>query len=188
MVSMVVKERSIRHWVQLFKNGRVNVHDDERPGRPADARSTETLTALLYHLEQDRRLTIAELQRRLADNNAPDVSRSTICRLLREAGFCKVCARWVPRDLTEEHKQQRMYAAETFLVRYADDPGMLERIRFSYLKVWLGSIRFSSDEELVKNVLQYFRDLDGDYYKTGMLKLPKRYQKCMNVFGDYVEK
>ncbi|GFU78089.1 uncharacterized protein TNCV_1316191 [Trichonephila clavipes] len=35
-------------------------------------------------------------------------------------GYRKLCARWVPKMLTEEHKKKRMGFALDFLTRYAE--------------------------------------------------------------------
>lgn len=54
----------------------------------------------------------------------------TIQRIVRtDLGFRKVCARWVPHELTEEYKNRRMAAALDFLARYeAEGELMLSRI------------------------------------------------------------
>jgi len=38
-----------------------------------------------------------------------------------QLGYGKVCARWVPKMLTEEHKKQRVACALTFLIRYHEE-------------------------------------------------------------------
>ena len=45
-----------------------------------------------------------------------------------DLGYHKVCARWVPKQLTSQHKDQRVDVATKFLQRYDEDPGILERI------------------------------------------------------------
>ncbi|UYV67486.1 hypothetical protein LAZ67_5000874 [Cordylochernes scorpioides] len=60
---------------------------------------------------EDRRITV----RKLCDL-VPDVSKTTIDKILREhLGYSKVCAIWVPKMLTEDHKRQRVDAAQKFL-------------------------------------------------------------------------
>jgi len=36
-------------------------------------------------------------------------------------GFCKVCARWVPKQLTEEHRNNRVAICQHLLDRYANE-------------------------------------------------------------------
>ena len=45
-----------------------------------------------------------------------------------DLGYYKVCARWVPKQLTLEHKQRREEVARQFLQRYEEDTSILERI------------------------------------------------------------
>jgi len=52
----------------------------------------------------------------------PEVSQSTIGRTLTEKlEYRKVCARWVPRTLTEDHQRQRIDSARKFLQCYAEE-------------------------------------------------------------------
>jgi hypothetical protein len=44
-----------------------------------------------------------------------------------DLGYYKVCAQWVPKQLTAQHKQQHMDVVIQFLQRY-EDPSILERI------------------------------------------------------------
>lgn len=46
----------------------------------------------------------------------PDLSKTCIGKILTDhLGYAKVCARWVPRMLTEEHKRQCIEEACEFL-------------------------------------------------------------------------
>ncbi|KAJ4435619.1 hypothetical protein ANN_18235 [Periplaneta americana] len=40
---------------------------------------------------------------------------------MQHLGYHKICARWVPRQLSDQHKTQRMASALTFLMRYHTD-------------------------------------------------------------------
>ncbi|KAJ4445799.1 hypothetical protein ANN_12484, partial [Periplaneta americana] len=59
---------------------------------------------------------------------------------------------------------------------------------FTKLKDFLGGTCFGSDEELKKTVNTWLNELAAEEYNTGILKLVNRYDKCLNVGGDYVEK
>jgi hypothetical protein len=41
---------------------------------------------------------------------------------------------------------------------------------------------------LEKTVVPYFISLEEEYYRVGMLKLVKRWDKCLNANGEHVEK
>ena len=45
-----------------------------------------------------------------------------------DLGYSKVCARWVPKELTVVHKRQRVEVVTQFARRYEEDPSFLERI------------------------------------------------------------
>ena len=49
-------------------------------------------------------------------------------------------------------------------------------------------LRFSLNEEVMAAVEGYFMDLPEYYFKTGIVLLKKRWAKCIEVGGDYIEK
>ncbi|GBN02521.1 hypothetical protein AVEN_31191-1 [Araneus ventricosus] len=59
---------------------------------------------------------------------------------------------------------------------------------FLKLKEFLGGKRFGSDEELENAVTTWLNELASEEYDMGILKLVDRYDKCLNVGGDYLEK
>lgn len=99
----------VRRWVRDFKNGRTDVHDEARAGRPSV--SDETIANVEAAMLEDRRVTVRELCEKI-----PEVSKTTIDKILTEhLGYSKVCARWVPKMLTADHQRQRVEAAQEFL-------------------------------------------------------------------------
>ncbi|GBM35068.1 hypothetical protein AVEN_203231-1 [Araneus ventricosus] len=59
---------------------------------------------------------------------------------------------------------------------------------FLKLKEFLRGKRFGSDEELENAVTTWLNELVAEECDMGILKLADRYDKCLNVGGDYVEK
>jgi hypothetical protein len=59
---------------------------------------------------------------------------------------------------------------------------------FPKFKEYLGGIRFKSDEEVKDAVKEWLNGLAAEVYDEGIQKLVTRYDKCMNVGGDCVEK
>ncbi|KAJ4433803.1 hypothetical protein ANN_16115 [Periplaneta americana] len=53
---------------------------------------------------------------------------------------------------------------------------------------WLGSKRFDDDEELKTSVVSWLQSQAAEFYDCGISKLVRRYDKCLNVTGNYVEK
>ncbi|KAJ4451520.1 hypothetical protein ANN_02984 [Periplaneta americana] len=74
---------------------------------------------------ENRRFTITELS-----SHFPQISRTLLHEIVtKHLLFKKVCARWVPKNLTPEHKMQRLGVALTFLQRYhVDGYEFLDRI------------------------------------------------------------
>ena len=56
------------------------------------------------------------------------------------------------------------------------------------MKTWLGDNRFSSNEEIIAVTNEYFKGFDKNYFLRGMKKHEYRYNKCIQLKGDYVEK
>lgn len=78
---------SLRHvykWVQRFKDGRTDTHDDVRSGRPSDSLTDDAIAAVRALLEENRRFTITDLHREMAERYLVDCSRTTIHRILTE--------------------------------------------------------------------------------------------------------
>ncbi|UYV60450.1 hypothetical protein LAZ67_1001183 [Cordylochernes scorpioides] len=114
----------VRRWRSWFLEGRQNVHDDERSGRPVTATDNAAVAAVRNVVEADRRVTIDEIMIRLPPGI--EIGRSSIGTIMSDVlDFRKVCARWVPRLLLENHKQQRMEAARAFLEMHQKDGDQL---------------------------------------------------------------
>lgn len=112
----IMSDSKVRKWVRAFNEGRENVHDEPRSGRPSVI-SDELVHAVDDKIREDRRFTISDL-----DVNFPNVSRTTLYRIVSEhLNFRKLCSRWVPRLLTESHKMKRMASALAFLERYHEE-------------------------------------------------------------------
>jgi hypothetical protein len=58
---------------------------------------------------------------------------------------------------------------------------------FPKLKEFLGGRRFKSDEEVKYAVKEWLNGLVAEVYDEGIQKLVTRYDKCLNVGGDYVK-
>jgi tRNA A37 methylthiotransferase MiaB len=91
----------------MFNEGRINVHNEERSGRPS--LSTEDLKKkqIDEHIRQDRRSTLEELHEKFLHEIHS-----------KHLGYKKNCARWVPRMLADDHRKKRIGAALKFLERY----------------------------------------------------------------------
>jgi [histone H3]-lysine36 N-dimethyltransferase SETMAR len=103
-------------WCKKFKDGRTEVHDEARSGRPSII-TDEVVDAVQTKILTDRRIKISELC-----IDFPDVSRGTIFEIVKNClGYKKLCARWVPKMLTADHLTKRMAASLELLTRYHNE-------------------------------------------------------------------
>lgn len=108
--------KNVRKWCREFLSGRENVHDEERTGRPSH--SNETVQAVEAEMLKNRRVTVKDLEEKLGGV----CSRDSIRVILKDTlNYRKVSARWVPKQLTEDHKRQRVECAEEVLRRYEEE-------------------------------------------------------------------
>jgi hemolysin-activating ACP:hemolysin acyltransferase len=56
------------------------------------------------------------------------------------------------------------------------------------MKVWLANQCFHTNEELMDGVNIWLLDSAAPFFDEGIQKLVSRYNKCLNVDGNYVEK
>lgn len=138
----VMSESKVRKWVRQFKDGRDNVHDEDRSGRPSLIRD-DLVASVEAKIRENRRFTITGLS-----NEFPDVSRSVLYNIVSEhIKFRKLCSRWVPKLLTEDHKNQRFECATKFLTRYDEEgDGFLSQI-ITGDETWISHITPESKQQ-----------------------------------------
>ena len=84
----------------MFKNGRTNVHDEERIGRLTIV-TDELVAKINEKIHENRRFTITEFSLEF-----PEISGSLLHEIVTEKlGYHKFCARWVPKFLSEDQKK-----------------------------------------------------------------------------------
>jgi histone-lysine N-methyltransferase SETMAR len=71
---------------------------------------------------------------------------------------------------------------------YSPDLAPSDYHLFTYLKNWLRSQLFSSNEALMEGVKTWLSSQAADFFDTGIHKLIPRYDKYLNSGGNYVEK
>lgn len=106
---------SVRRWIADFKGGRSDIIDKPRSGRPSSA-VTEANKQLVDELiRSNRRITTRDI------NEVIEVSQGSVHNIIRDLGYSKVCARWVPRQLTDELKHSRLDVCRQMLQRYRNE-------------------------------------------------------------------
>ena len=59
---------------------------------------------------------------------------------------------------------------------------------FPKFKLFLADQRVSSNQEAIAAVEWYFADLTKNHYRDGIMALEHRWNKCISLKGNYVEK
>jgi len=98
-----VSRRFVYEWIEMIENGRMILTDVEHSRLPATALTTRNEEGTLELIRENRRLTIEEVAGRL------NVSVGSVYSLIHDSlKFSKVCSKWVPKEMTEEHKLKRL--------------------------------------------------------------------------------
>jgi histone-lysine N-methyltransferase SETMAR len=115
--TQVVNERTVRDWFVKFRSGSFDLHNQPR-GRPETKLDNDELKALV---ESDPAQSARELALKF------NVSKATILAHLHEIGKVKKLDKWVPHELNDVQKRNRLEACLSLLVRHKNEP-FLDRI------------------------------------------------------------
>ena len=139
---------TIKRWVKEFQRGRESLEDDPRSGRPTTSTSPENIEKVHKLVIENRRISLYELE------EATGISYGSIHNILHdELHMSKVCARWVPKMLSDDMKQSRVTISGAMLTRYntnpddfhfrvvtCDEPGCIIMIRRVNRNRWNGNM------------------------------------------------
>jgi len=107
---------SVYKWSSAFKKGRETVEDEPHERRPRTSITDENRDRVDALIWENRRITVCKLSGIL---NISDGSVKTIIK--QHLPYSKVCARWIPRLLTDEHKSTRLQVAQSLLSWYEQE-------------------------------------------------------------------
>jgi len=113
----------VSQWHAWFKTGRTSVNDDEHTGRPRSCTTPETVAQIQELVRQDRQWTIHNIAEEVG------IGYGTCQRvLMEELGRHHVAAKFVPRILTTDQKQQRVNVCTELRQLASDDETFLSRV------------------------------------------------------------
>lgn len=95
---------TVNKWYARFESGEEVVLSQERSGRPSTSVTDAKKAQIDELVRENRRVTIRELE------NEVGISFGSVHEILNDLGYQKVCARWVPKLLSEEQCQARVSA------------------------------------------------------------------------------
>ncbi|XP_027233874.2 uncharacterized protein [Penaeus vannamei] len=110
-------------WCARFKEGREDMEDNLRSGRPSTTRTEVNVERVRHMLRSDRRLTVRLMANELG------INRDSVWKILTEdLDKRKVCAKMVPKLLNDDQKDRRMQVCRDILERLETDPDLLGRV------------------------------------------------------------
>jgi len=132
-------------WNKRFKERREEVEADSRSGTPSTSRTAENIERVKQMMRADRRLTVRMIAEELS------INKDTVWSIITEnLEMRKVCAKMVPKLLSEEQKQQRATVCQDIIERLEDDPDLLGRV-ITGAESWI----FDYDPETKRQSLQW---------------------------------
>ena len=158
-----MSDSSVREWCRKFRDGRTDVHDEGGQGRHSNV-TDELVQKVDQCVSGNRRFTIPGLPEEF-----PQISRTNLYRTVTDRlGYHKFCARWVPKQLTDLHKIQRMGSALTFLQRYWEEvKELLDRI-------------VTGDETSVQFVNAETKEQSKQWMHTHSPNKPKKFKQTLS--------
>lgn len=131
-IAKTLSRQIVTEWRRKFFERREEIHEQPRAGIPQNVLTSDAIAGVRALLDEDRQLTVRQIECLMKQLMCTDVSLSTIHSIIRdELNLSKVVvsARWVPRQLTVEHKTASSAAALNFLTRYHNEgESTLDRI------------------------------------------------------------
>ncbi|UYV67619.1 hypothetical protein LAZ67_5001386 [Cordylochernes scorpioides] len=114
---------NVYRWYKMFSEGREDVNDEERAGRPSTSTTDEKINEVEKMILANRRITVREVAE---DLNISIGSCHSI--FINDLGMRRVAAKFVPKLLNCGQKQHRMNIANEMLDSVRDDPNLLQRV------------------------------------------------------------
>ena len=155
-----LSRRTVQWWMQQFKEGRTDVKDDGRSGRPSII-NLNLVNQAGEFVRENRTCTLDHIAEKF------EISHGTAHSLVQEhLKMRKLFSRWVPYNLTEEHRKQRVAISRIHLERFEKQGNdFLQRI-VAGDETWV----YSFEPELKQQVSVW----RGESFGTGEVKLPQR--------------
>ncbi|CAF4715888.1 unnamed protein product [Rotaria sp. Silwood2] len=105
--------RTVERWAKWFREGREEVEDEARPGRPVTETTTENIEQIRRLIDDDPYSTIEELQEQTG------LSYSTTQRIISDhLQLRKITARYIPKHLTDFQRAERVRICKENLEKF----------------------------------------------------------------------
>lgn len=112
----IISDGMVRKWVWQFNDGRTNIHDKDRSGRPTVV-SDELVEKVNEKICENKCFII-----RILSDESPPISKSLLHDIVvNRLNYRKMCSRWVSKMPTDGHKKKRLDSALAFFTRYSHE-------------------------------------------------------------------
>ena len=132
-------------WHKRFSEGRESLKNDDRPSRPSTAVTDDNIEKVQDVIRKDRRLGVRAVAEKV------DLDRESVRRILREElNMRKVCAKMVPKLLSDKQKERHKEMCLDLLQRTEEEPDLLNSI-ITCDETWV----FKYDPETKRQPMQW---------------------------------
>lgn len=104
---------NVRRWVKKFSNGETEIADKPRSGRPTTSITDANRERAEELIRGDRRITVQSVA------DALNISYGSAQGIIADLGYHKVCAKWVPKQLTVDNRMRRVDICQELLDAFA---------------------------------------------------------------------
>lgn len=114
---------TIHRWYSMFKSGRESTEDEQRSGRPSTSTTEDNIHKVREAVRTQPKSSVRLLEQEL------EIPRTIVHRILVEnLGLKKVNARFVPHELTDSQKMNRIDHCKDLIENSERDPQWLKSI------------------------------------------------------------
>ena len=114
---------TVFRWHKKFQEGREEVRDEERSGRERDVRTPDLVDKIRKFWDEDRRVSLLTVAAQFG------VGEATVHRIVHEdLNMRKVCAKFVPRLLSDEQKERRVGDSKEMVELITSNPSVIDSL------------------------------------------------------------
>lgn len=105
--------RTVKRWNKWFREGREELEDEPRPGRPITETTDENIEEVRFLIDDDPQITIEEVQEQTG------LSYGTTQRIISDhLQLTKITARYIPKHLTDFQRTKRVRVCKENLEKF----------------------------------------------------------------------
>ena len=145
----VLSSAQVFRWHKAFKDGLESVEEEQRAGRPSTARTENNVACVKIVLDKDWRLQVRLIAEEVG------LPKTDVHQIIREdLHMRKICARLVPKNLSDEQNDNRVLVSREILDRVTSEPRFSAR---SDNRRWNLGFRVRSNNQKTEFRVAHFR-------------------------------